>query len=72
VGVRNEWTDWPLRAPVLEDSTEAVREWRWRCYIDRLRDLGYDLDGGQPREGESPSWAPAGGEVATGSSADAG
>jgi hypothetical protein len=72
VGVRSEWTDWPLRAPVLEDAAEAVREWRWRCYTDHLRDLGYDLDGGQLREEESLWWAPARGDVATGSSADAG
>jgi len=24
-----------------------MREWRWRSYTDHLRDIGYDLDGGE-------------------------
>ena len=31
-----------------EDGTDAMREWRWRSYLDHLQDMGYDLDGGEP------------------------
>ncbi len=36
------------------DRAHAVREWRWRSYLDHLEDLGYDLDHGRPAEREAP------------------
>ncbi len=37
-----------------DDGAHAVREWRWRSYLDHLEDLGYDLDHGRPAEREAP------------------
>jgi hypothetical protein len=34
------------RETQLDDGADAVREWRWRSYLDHLEDLGYDLDSG--------------------------
>jgi hypothetical protein len=38
----------------IDDGAHAVREWRWRSYLDHLEDLGYDLDHGRPAEREAP------------------
>ena len=41
------------------DGADALREWRWRSYLDHLEDLGYDLDNGGPVERETPGGASA-------------
>jgi 6-phosphofructokinase len=35
-----------MPAPRHDDSSDAMREWRWRSYAQHLEDLGYELDGG--------------------------
>ena len=35
-----------------EDGSDAMREWRWRSYLDHLQDMGYDLHGGEPAPDE--------------------
>ena len=42
-----------------DDRHDALREWRWRSYLDHLEDLGYDLEHGGVPEGE-PGPATAG------------
>jgi hypothetical protein len=38
------WGFFPVGAGV-DDTTDDVREWRWRNYTDHLTDLGYELHG---------------------------
>ena len=40
------------------EGADALREWRWRSYLDHLEDLGYDLDNGGPLERETPAPCP--------------
>lgn len=39
----------------LDDGQQAMREWRWRSYLDHLEDLGYDLRNGDTLEDELPA-----------------
>lgn len=58
--------------PTSQDADEAMREWRWRCYTDHLRDMGYDLDGGQPPPEDWQNVRPAQRGAARSASSDAG
>ncbi len=46
VGMRRDWVQ-TIEGSTPGDSRQAMREWRWRCYLDHLEDLGYELEMGR-------------------------